>query len=231
MPKNLKSMALVACVVGFSSSAMAETATDTIDVYAGLESVLKLECSDINFGVWRVPTGFRATTHIHMAADGSTEATVSNSPGAAVDERVSLSTEYDLPSASTCNVTGSQVGGEGITGTASFFDDSGTGQLVPGTYTGATNYPAAASTDDGLFGFTYVLSFSQTAVPITLDGTATFTIFGRMGIPGSVSAENYGAYKSRNTVSIQFDDSQQISECTVIIFETTELSENPWLHT
>lgn len=209
MPKNIKYVSLVACLVGFSSSTIAETATDTIDVYAGLADVLKLECSDINFGVWRVPTGNRSnSTTVFLAANGDTEAKVSNSEGAAADTAVSLSTIYDTPSASTCTVTGSQVGGEGITGTAAYVDDSGSGQLVPGTYTGAANYPAAASTDVGLFGFSYILSFSQTAVPIAADGTATFTISGRMNIPNNVATNNYGAYKSLSTVSIQFDDSQ-----------------------
>ena len=208
----LSSLKKAVVVVGFSAvsaSAIAETATDTVEVYAGLESVLKLECSDINFGVWRVPTGIRSnSTTVYLAENGDTEAKVSNNEGAAADTAVSLSMIYDTPSASTCTVTGSQVGGEAITGTASFLGDSGSGQLVPGTYTGATNYPAAAITDAGLFGFTYVLSFSQTAVPIAADGTATFTISGRMNIPSPVATNNYGAYKSLNTVSIQFDDSQ-----------------------
>lgn len=206
---NLKKGVVIVGLTAVSGSAMAETATDTIEVYAGLEAVLKLECSDINFGVWRVPTGNRSnSTTVYLAENGDTEAKVSNNEGAAADTAVSLSTIYDTPSASTCTVTGSQVGGEGITGTAAYVDDSGSGQLVPGTFTGAANYPAAASTDDGLFGFSYVLSFSQTAVPIAADGTATFTISGRMNIPNSVATNNYGAYKSQSTVSIQFDDSQ-----------------------
>lgn len=206
---KLKKGVVIVGLTAVSGSAIAETATDTIEVYAGLEAVLKLECSDINFGVWRVPTGNRSNpTTVYLAENGDTEAKVSNNVGAAADTAVSLSTIYDTPSASTCTVTGSQVGGEGITGTAAYVDDSGSGQLVPGTFTGAANYLAAASTDTGLFGFSYVLSFSQTAVPIAADGTATFTISGRMNIPNSVATNNYGAYKSLSTVSIQFDDSQ-----------------------
>jgi len=52
MKKLLAALAVAAIPFGiFAGTAAAETATDTVDVYAGLTQVMTLSCTDVNLGV------------------------------------------------------------------------------------------------------------------------------------------------------------------------------------
>jgi len=81
----------------FVGQAAAETATDTIDVYAGLAPVMELSCSDVNFGVWRVPTGTRSggATTVALATDSTTSITAGSSTN------IALSANYEDPAVSS----------------------------------------------------------------------------------------------------------------------------------
>ncbi|MFU8785590.1 hypothetical protein, partial [Aliidiomarina sp.] len=64
--KFSKKLTAAAAIVaaGFATNVAAETASDTIEVYAGLAPVLELTCTDVHFGVWRVPTGDRTESNM-----------------------------------------------------------------------------------------------------------------------------------------------------------------------
>lgn len=108
--KFSKKLTAIATVVaaGFATNVAAETATDTVEVYAGLAPVLEMTCSDVNFGVWRVPTGDRSGTTT-VTLDASSVATATVTGGSTADTAVSLSGDYAIAAAGTCNVTGSTV--------------------------------------------------------------------------------------------------------------------------
>lgn len=199
--KKLTTLAAIVAA-GFVSSAAAETASDSVDVYAGLEPVLEMTCTDVNFGVWRVPTGDRnGTTTVTLDA-GST-ATVTVTIGGAADTAVSRSTKYSAPAAGTCNVTGSTVtSGSGAasitTGSSGTFLGTASNPFASGL-TAPTALPPASA-------FDFTLSLSTATPAIDANGEATFQVIGSMEIPNNLVSDNYGAYKSQGSSTVLFDD-------------------------
>ncbi|WP_404400531.1 hypothetical protein LG288_11085 [Idiomarina seosinensis] len=215
MPKNLKIVALAMCLVGFSSSTMAETATDTIDVYAGLAPALELSCTDVHFGVWRVPTGDRGSvTTVTLTAgafsNGAFATTESASGGG---DRVSLSqsSDFNESQVGTCSVTGSTAA-ENATGSASLLnEDTGQvfGSLVAITSSGDYSFGTIGTplnTEASMF---YTLELSDRAPTIDANGEARFAVVGEFTIPQTIDADWYGGYKSNGSETVQFDDAPQ----------------------
>ncbi|HEY7884493.1 MAG TPA: hypothetical protein VIC08_06040 [Cellvibrionaceae bacterium] len=199
--KKLTTLATIVAA-GFATNAAAETATDTIDVYAGLAPVLEMECTDVNFGVWRVPTGDRSgTTTVTLDAGSTATATVTS--GGAADTAVSLSTKYNAPAAGTCNVTGSTVtSGNGAasitTGSSGTFLGTASNPFATGLAAPTALPPGSA--------FDFTLSLSTATPAINANGEATFQVIGSMEIPNNLVSDNYGAYKSEGSSTVQFDD-------------------------
>ena len=190
----------------FGIAARAETVTDTIQIYAGISPVLEMNCTDLNFGVWLLPVGTRAgPTYIEIASSGTATAQLTDAAGVA-DNAVSLSAKFDAPAAGVCTVTGSQVGGVGVNGTATITTGGPVGTLIPGENASAANYPGAA--DIGLGSFTYAIALSTTTPAISAEGTAIFMVVGNMMIPAAVLASHYGAYTGTVGHTISFDDAQ-----------------------
>ncbi len=200
MNKFTKRILVTALLAGsLATTAQAETASDTIDVFAGLKSIMKLTCTDVNFGVWRVPTGVRTGGATTITLDASNQAT--RTAGSA--DKVALSTVFEAPRTGVCNVTGSTLtSGLGAvtlngaaTATGSFITNGGTG----------FNSEVLAAPGTPVESFTYTLNLSSSTPTISGTGTATFTIQGTMSIPDALSAANYGGYKS-TTVVAAFED-------------------------
>lgn len=203
--KFSKKLTAAAAIVaaGFATNVAAETASDTIQVYAGLAPVLEMTCTDVNFGVWRVPTGDRGDKTI-VTLNASSVATATVFTGGAADTAVSLSGKYDNPAAGTCDVTGSAV--SNVNGVATLTDGSG---IFIGTDANTFATGLAEPTDlplDSVFKFTLGLSTGTPA--INADGEATFKVIGSMEIPNNLVTNNYGAYKSEGSVTVEFDDTQ-----------------------
>lgn len=199
--KKLTTLATIVAA-GFATNVAAETAEDTIDVYAGLAPVLEMTCSDVNFGVWRVPTGDRGdSTTITLNAASVAEATVTTGGGA--DTAVSLSNNYDAPAAGTCNVTGSTVSnnnGEATitTGSSGTFLGTASNPFATGLAAPTALPPGSA--------FDFTLSLSTGTPAIDSNGEATFQVIGSMEIPNNLVSDNYGAYKSEGSSTVEFDD-------------------------
>ncbi|WP_404400529.1 hypothetical protein LG288_11080 [Idiomarina seosinensis] len=197
MPKNLKIVALAMCLVGFSSSTMAETATDTIDVYAGLAPALELTCSDVNFGVWRVKqgnTGFKVV----LATDSTFSVTGTGTGDAAKSEN------FPDPVAGSCTATGSAAA-DASTGTASITGDIG--ETLKAVSAGTTNYfdGQQIGVPTGSKVLNYTLDLSSTS-PVITSGTATFTIGGEVDIPADIVAADHGGYVSSAIHTVTFND-------------------------
>lgn len=202
----LKKGVVIAGLTAISSSAIAETATDTIEVYAGLAPILTLECSNVNFGAWRVPPGERANlTKINMPTNSSNvTATVGDTSTA--DNDVSLSIKYASPSLGECIATGSSAYRDGLQ-TRGTVTRSAAGGLLSGTSNNPFAIGLNAPTGFSLQGFRYVLEFSTLAPLISSTGRATFRIGGTLTIPKTLVSDNYGAYQS-GLITITFDDAQ-----------------------
>ena len=184
MKKLLATLAVAALPFGiFAGTAAAETATDTVDVYAGLAPVLELSCTDVNFGVWRVPTGDRGDTNtITLAANNNTTV-----QGSGMSTRIALSTTYNSepPFAGSCTVAGSNAADD-AEGSAFLSVTSGT---LIGTTGNSYSSQNTAPTDAAIL--TYTLAVSD-ATPAISSGAASFNITGVMTIPQVLVVANYG---------------------------------------
>ena len=196
MRKLLVGLVVVALSLGlFVGQAAAETAEDTVDVYAGLAPVMELSCEDVNFGVWRVPTGDRTGANtVTLSFDDSTAVT-----GTGTSTNIALSGNWLAPQAGSCTVTGSSaiddtVGQVAISSaTGSFVGNSGSGFEAEEIAEAVT--PVAA--------FTYALV--NTAPAAMADGATSFTLHGTMEIPDSLIAANYGGYQSPS-ITVEYED-------------------------
>ncbi len=195
MKKFTKRILVTALLAGsLATTAQAETASTTVQVFAGLAPVIQLTCTDVNFGTWRVPTGAGAVTTITL--DGASDIAIA----AGAITNVALSTTRNTSANGVCTVTGSlKTAGNGAAtltgGTASFSANTGSTGFMDESVTA----PNTALETLG-----YVLALSSTTPAISAGG-ASFKIGGVMTIPVGLVSANYGDYKAP-TVTVSFDD-------------------------
>ena len=199
MNKISKIAAAVAVLAAFASSnSFAETASDTVDAKAGIQPAMELVCTDVSFGVWRIPARTGAATTITLdRATGAVTATGNTT-------RVAQSTSNAswLHERGTCTLSGSTAAN---------------GAAVAITLTGSTamSFDAANATTTGFVGLNAPTT-AVTGMQATLDapatvtlgagGTATFYIGGVLTIPGTISANNYGGYKTTTSATVTAND-------------------------
>lgn len=178
----------------FAGTAAAETATDTIDVYAGLSSVMELSCTDLNYGVWIVPTGGRSgTTTVSLTSDNNTSITAGSSTG------IALSANYAAPAAASCTVTGSTAA-DGTTGQVNF---TGTGTFVANAGGTGFNAETIAEPTTALTSFYY--SLAHTTPTAMSSGATSFKVYGTITIPDGLTTANYGGYMAPAVIVIYED--------------------------
>lgn len=208
MLSDLKKVAVIVGLTAISSSAIAETATDTIEVYAGLAPVLELVCSDVKFGVWRVPTrtGGGVTT-ITLSDNDSAEAGGDTTGVALVNLTRNPAAQ---PAAGSCAFTGSAAtAGDTAMAVSMAATEAttGAGTLTSGTmvsdrdedYGVGISFPVLAA------GLGFTLSFPTTTA-IDANGAGSFKIAGVLTIPETIVPNNYGAYKQNGTITVTVND-------------------------
>lgn len=214
--KFSKKVTAIATMVaaGFATNVAAETASDNINVYAGLAPVLELMCSDVKFGVWRVPVGSRTggATTITLT-DGGSGATEFAIGGSTTGVAVSGAAEAAAPALGSCAFTGSVAdAGETAMGvsmattvTGASTDD--VGSLTGGTMVaaGADEYAGLAAPETVNTGLGFTLSF-EPATAISVSGEGSFKIAGILTIPDNIVAGNYGGYKQDGTITVTIND-------------------------
>lgn len=212
--KFSKKLTAAAAIVaaGFASNAAADTATDTIEVYAGLAPALELTCTDVHFGVWRVPTGDRGgvTTVALTAGAFSSGAFETTAAATGFADRVALSKNaaFDEPQVGTCVVTGSTAA-ENAPGSASIIDEDGVqafGSVVAigtaGDYEfGTIGVPANEEAQ-----MSYLLELNNRAPVFDANGRTEFAVEGTLTIPQTITAGDLGGYKSNASHTVAFND-------------------------
>ncbi|MBN2644308.1 MAG: hypothetical protein JXR59_02420 [Desulfuromonadaceae bacterium] len=195
MKKLMATLAVAALSFGiFAGTAVAETTTDTIDVYAGVSSVMELNCTDLNYGVWIVPTGSRGnTTVVTLTSDNNTSITSGSSTG------IALSANYAAPAASSCTVTGSTAA-DGTTGQVNF---TGTGTFVANT--GGTGFNAESIPAPSAALTTFYYALAHTTPTAMSSGATSFTVHGTINIPDGLTTANYGGYMAP-AVIVSYED-------------------------
>jgi hypothetical protein len=166
----------------------ADSATASVNAMAGLAPVLTLSCTDVNFGVWRVPvrSGGGVTT-VTLTVDANNGAGTTTATAAGNTSSVSLSSEYLAPKAATCSVSGASV----HTATIQTAIASNTGLTF-----GASTHESLA-TPGALAALSATLTLAGTGVVVDANGAGSFRITGTLSIPAAISASNYGGYKTQ----------------------------------
>ena len=198
---------VVLIMMSFSGKAAAETATDDVEVYAGLAPVLELVCSDVKFGVWRVPVRTSGdVTLITLTAD-NVVAVTGNAAGVAKSEANDAE-----PAAGNCTFTGSSAEASEDGMVVTMVVGGSQASVADGNLTNGAMVPTANNEYAGLLmpvssaSLGFSLSFPQSAA-IGSDGSGSFKITGILTIPETIIAANYGAYKQAGVISVTIDDS------------------------
>ncbi|WP_404400533.1 hypothetical protein LG288_11090 [Idiomarina seosinensis] len=229
MASNIKNSALAALVpvalimMSFSGKAAAETATDDVQVYAGLSAVLKIECTDLNFGVWRVPlrgTDYSASAYVELEAmrfnaDEDRFTTILDVPR--YSDLIALTSESAAPQVAGCIVSGSDAvdGTEGTVSMPGAYFASGTTVLQIVDY-----MTPITSKEEYVFGDIGVPSNRDQTIPVTVKiyddldyrnqvirgGITRFAVGGRLTLRTWNEPGDFGGYKLANPVAITFDD-------------------------
>lgn len=209
--KFSKKLTAAAAIVaaGFATNVAAETATDTIEVYAGLAPVLELICTDVKFGVWRIPVrSSNGTTTITLTDNaGATEYAVGgNSTGVAKSAAAEAA-----PTLGSCTFTGS-VATEGSETMGVSMATTVTGASVAsGSLTDGSMIAAADNDYAGLDGadtaaaLEFELSFPGLTA-VDENGAGSFKIAGVLTIPEDIVTANYGGYKQNGTITVTIND-------------------------
>lgn len=193
-------LAFFAAAALLPNAALAEEATTDISVYAGLEPVMQLNCSPLNFGVYQIARGDRGIgsnkTTVQMSIGNHRDTNAEEARISFINsgqDQIALSDKpaYDPPQFAVCLVTGSRVksGSLTITRDPGFGSVSFAG-IASNPFALALGNPKTAAT--GILGYFTVPSSVQTDA----NGDAAFTIVGELDIPNNLVADNYGSYKA-----------------------------------
>lgn len=198
MKKVLQLSAIAALTALAANGARAETASDSVDATAGLQPALELSCTDVSFGVWRVPVRASGSGTTTITLDASND---SVTPGGNTTRVAQSQSDASWAhSRGTCTLSGSLANEE----TSAAITITGNTNMA---FTGAN---AAASGYVGLAAPTTAAALTATlSVPpnVTISGgAASFHVGGVLTIPQAIVADNYGGYKTSAAADITVDD-------------------------
>lgn len=183
------------------SNAAAEEATADISVYAGLEPVMQLSCTDMNFGVYQIARGNRSIgsnpTRVILTAgiSGSTgllETFVSFINSGTDQIALSDKAQFDGPQPAICQVTGSRAKNTTIAITRDPVN------LTPMGFSGVAANPFATTLLSPITAAAGIVGFFIVPASVTTnaEGNGEFTITGEVQIPNNLAVGNYGSYKA-----------------------------------
>lgn len=172
-----------------SARQVSGTVSAQVDAIAGIGPVLQLFCSDVDFGVWRVPPrNGGGETRVSLAVASAAPGAQTSASLAGNIDTVARATGFEDPEAGTCTVTGSRNPGQRIS--VSISGNAG----IPMSASARTRLPRAAQ--DAL-GIGVDLMLAEQGVSIDSTGAGTFRVIGEFRIPQNLIRDNYGGYSSR----------------------------------
>jgi hypothetical protein len=190
MKTKILPLAMICAFAVAANQAVAnDTVSATVNAKAGLSPVLSLTCSDVNFGVWRVPVrsaGGTTTISLDVSANTSAGATTPTVGGNTTN--VAAASGYEVPEASICTVNGSN----NVSSTIQTTIANNTGlSFGPSTHNNLKNPNTAAA-------LTADLALKGAGVAIGATGSGTFRVIGVLTIPETIAEVNYGGYSTRS---------------------------------
>jgi len=185
----------IAVALGLSQTALADTASDDLEITAGLTEALTLSCETaLSFGITRLETGNRGgTTTLTVDPDGG-DITLGGD-----DTNVSAGTGQ----AGTCTIAGSSAtDGATVTVTigGSSLESADVSLVADANAFSGLGPPGTLLNDLDVSTF----ATNPGSVVIDSNGGATFNIGGTLTIPAEVTGDNLGGYS--NEVTVEVDD-------------------------
>lgn len=191
--KFLKYFLLLTSCFGFSDAFADNARTAYVQAYTGLQPVLSLSCTDVDFSVWRVPvrqTGDGQTTiSLTAAANRAGVATLKTVGGDSLN--IARVADYEDAVAGTCVVQGSHHPNQQIRVTISNNKNLALGGVDRGPIK-RPKQAAAVKVD---------LQLMEDFVVIDSTGRGTFRVIGIMTLPPVITVDNYGAYSAAALVA------------------------------
>lgn len=188
--KRVGSSFLVGTLV-IASQVQADTATSELDAVAGLAPVLTLECTEVNLGVWRVPVRSGGVTTVTLDAVTGDHLLDGETSG------VSVSAGYE-PSRGVCTISGSAAA-DGANATFSLSGHANMPMIGD-----ADVFGGALGAGDGS-GFQATLTQASPTCSISAGGCQLY-LGGILTIPGDISAEHYGGYRTASPATVTVND-------------------------
>ena len=173
--------------LGFSQTALADSANATLNITAGLSEALTVSCTGLDFGTVRVPIEGAAGTVDIDSADGSNAAATATATGDGFSAGGG--------SSSKCTISGSTATAGDLLVT---FSDVGTPENAKSTFS------LADSSNPNALGNLDVTLSASTLTFASQDSPTEFFIGGSLSIPADLSANNLGDYSL--TVQVNIDD-------------------------
>jgi len=180
-------------------TAKAEEASTNISVFAGLEPVMTLECTPINFGVYQVARGDRGiglgpTIVFLEESRGGTITTAFENEGT---DKIALSDkpEYGSPQLGECTIKSSRVRNNDLYITRDPAEDTALDFSGEGANPFASSLNAPITQVNGIVAKLFVDERDSSLIRTDDEGNAVFKIVGELNIPNNLTAENYGSYK------------------------------------
>ena len=165
-----------------------DTGTATVNATAGLAPVVVVSCTDVNFGVWRIPNRSSGgqTTVITLTTAANTAGAVTTATATGDTTSVALATGYLAPVAATCSVSG-------------IMNKAATVQTAISANTSLTFAPStheSLADPTALAALSAELTLAGTGVAIDGNGSGAFRVTGVLTIPAAITGNNYGGYKT-----------------------------------
>ena len=165
-----------------------DTGTATVNATAGLAPVVVVSCTDVNFGVWRIPNRSSGgqTTVITLTTATNTSGAVTTATATGDTTSVALATGYVAPTAATCSVSG-------------IMNKSATVRTAISANTSLTFAPStheSLADPTALAALSAELTLAGTGVAIDGNGSGAFRVTGVLTIPAAIIGGNYGGYKT-----------------------------------
>lgn len=176
----------------------ADTATDTVDAKVGIYPALELVCTDISFGVWRVPARKSTATKLTMDKDKGDIMVSGNT------NRIAKSNGNSswLHERGVCVLSGSTAA-KGTSIKVTLNDNNlVTFDAANFNTTGFAGLPAATVAAPGLEA---TLKGPDTVI-LGDNGSVTFYVAGELTVPGVIEKSHHGGYRAKKPVSVTVDD-------------------------
>lgn len=176
----------------------AESATDTVDARVGIQPALELVCSDVSFGVWRVPARTGGATTItldyrqgNIVASGNTNRIAHSTANASW-----------LHQRGVCVLSGSTAANGAAIAVALSNSTAISFDAANSSTTGFSGLAAATKAATGL----QATLNSPNSVNLGTDGSVTFYVGGVLTVPGLIDSSNHGGYRASNPATVTVDD-------------------------